>query len=112
MGINRLFWYFIRAMYNKKSLLIMQFVYLNNYFLYLALRFGSSHFKILIMVWLLTTVIIRLMFTSDIQALLLSKREVNIDSFQELIDRPDITPIVEKNSGVYRILEKVLLFLV
>jgi hypothetical protein len=50
----------------------------------------------------MTTFILRLLFTSDIQAVLLAKREIDIDSFEQLIDAKNIIPLIEENSTVYR----------
>ncbi len=54
--------------------------------------------RILILIWLITTFILRLLFTSDIQALLLAKREIDIDSFEQLIEMTNIIPMIEENS--------------
>ncbi len=62
----------------------------------------ANHLRILISIWLITTFILRLFFTSDIQALLLAKREIDIDSFEQLIDMPNIIPMIEENSSVNR----------
>jgi len=56
---------------------------------------------------LITTFILRLLFTSDIQALLLAKREIDIDSFDQLIERDEIIPIIEHKSTTDRIVSKV-----
>ncbi len=61
-----------------------------------------NHLRILISIWLITTFILRLLFTSDIQALLLAKREIDIDSFEQLIDMTHIIPMIEENSSVER----------
>ncbi len=62
----------------------------------------ANHLRILISIWLITTFILRLLFTSDIQALLLAKREIDIDSFEQLIQMTNIIPMIEENSSVDR----------
>ncbi len=49
----------------------------------------------------------RIFFTSDIQAVLLAKREIDIDSFEQLIDAKNIIPLIEENSTVHRTIAKV-----
>jgi hypothetical protein len=49
----------------------------------------------------MTTFILRLLFTSDIQSVLLAKREIDIDSFDQLIDAKNIIPLIEENSTVH-----------
>ncbi len=63
--------------------------------------------SVLIAIWLITTFILRLLFVSDIQALLRSKREINIDSFEDLIENNNIVPMVESNSSANRIVAQV-----
>jgi hypothetical protein len=55
----------------------------------------------------MTTFILRLYFTSDIQAVLLAKRQINIDSFEQLIEAKNVIPLIEENSSVYRTIIKV-----
>ncbi len=43
----------------------------------------------------------RLFFTSDIQAVLLAEREIDIDSFEQLIETKNIKPLIEENSTVH-----------
>jgi hypothetical protein len=50
---------------------------------------------------------LRLFFTSDIQAVLLAKREINIDSFEQLIDAKNIIPLIEENSTAHTTIVKV-----
>jgi hypothetical protein len=50
---------------------------------------------------------LRLFFTSDIQAVLLAKRQINIDSFEQLIDAKNIIPLIEENSTVHRTIVEV-----
>ncbi len=49
----------------------------------------------------------RLFFTSDIQAVLLAKREIHIDSFEQLIDAKNIMPLIVENSTVHTTIVKV-----
>jgi hypothetical protein len=55
----------------------------------------------------MTTFILRLYFTSDIQAVLLAKRQINIDSFEQLIEAKNVIPLIEENSSVHRTIIKV-----
>jgi hypothetical protein len=50
---------------------------------------------------------LRLFFTSDIHAVLLAKREIDIDSFEQLIDTKNIIPLIEENSTVHATIVKV-----
>jgi hypothetical protein len=68
---------------------------------------NQNHLSVLIAIWLITTFILRLLFVSDIQALLRSKREINIDSFEDLIENNNIVPMVESNSSANRIVAQV-----
>ncbi len=68
---------------------------------------NRNHLTILIAFWLITTFFIRLLFTSDIQALLLAKRKIEIDSFEQLIERDNIMILIEANSSAYRIINDV-----
>ncbi len=68
---------------------------------------NQNHLSVLIAIWLITTFILRLLFISDIQALLRSKREINIDSFEELIENDNIVPMIESDSSAYRIVAQV-----
>jgi hypothetical protein len=47
---------------------------------------------------------LRQLFTSDIKALLLAKREIDIDYFEQLIDFNNLIPFVEAKSSVNRII--------
>lgn len=58
--------------------------------------------------WLITTFILRLLFTSDIQALLLAKKEIGIDSIEQLIETDNIKTMVEENSSAFRLIVKVI----
>ncbi len=49
----------------------------------------------------------RLFFTSDIHAVLLAKREINIDSFEQLIEAKNIIPLITDNSSAHTIIVKV-----
>ncbi len=49
----------------------------------------------------------RLLFTSDTQALLLAKRKIEIDSFEQLIERDNIMILIEANSSTHRIISQV-----
>lgn len=73
----------------------------------LAIPLNGKHLKYILASWVLAGVFIRFYFTSDIQALLLSKKEVNIDFFQQLINNKELVPMLVENSSVYRIIEKV-----
>jgi hypothetical protein len=66
-----------------------------------------NHLRLLISIWLITTFILRLFFTSDIQAVLLAKREIDIDSMEQLIDAKNIIPLIEENSTVHAIVVNV-----
>jgi hypothetical protein len=50
---------------------------------------------------------LRSFFTSDIQAVLLAEREIDIDSFEQLIDTKDVIPLIEENSTVHITIVKV-----
>jgi hypothetical protein len=50
---------------------------------------------------------LRLLFTSDIEAVLLTKRQINIDSFEQLIDAKNILPLIQENSIVHTTIVKV-----
>jgi hypothetical protein len=50
---------------------------------------------------------LRLLFTSDIQAVLLAEREIDIDSFEQLIDAKNVIPLIEENSTVHTTIVKV-----
>ncbi len=43
------------------------------------------------------------MFVSDIQASLQARREIIIDSFEELVDHKHIHPIIDKTASVYNL---------
>ncbi len=49
----------------------------------------------------------RLLFTSDIQAVLLAEREIDIDSFEQLIEAKNMIPFIEENSTVHITIVKV-----
>jgi hypothetical protein len=49
----------------------------------------------------------RLLFTSDTQALLLAKRKIEIDSFEQLIERDNIMILIEANSSTHQIISQV-----
>ncbi len=66
-----------------------------------------NHSRLLISIWLITTFVLRLFFTSDIQAVLLAKREIDIDTFEQLIDAKNIIALIEDNSTVHRTIVKV-----
>ncbi len=66
-----------------------------------------NHSRLLISIWLITTFILRLLFTSDIQAVLLAEREIDIDSFEQLIDAKNVIPLIEENSTVHTTIVKV-----
>jgi hypothetical protein len=50
---------------------------------------------------------LRLLFTSDIQAVLLAEREIDIDSFEQLIEAKNMIPFIEENSTVHITIVKV-----
>ncbi len=49
----------------------------------------------------------RLFFTSDIHAVLLAKRQINIDSFEQLIEAKNIIPLIAENSSSHTIIVRV-----
>ncbi len=49
----------------------------------------------------------RLFFTSDIQAVLIAKRQINIDSFEQLIDAKNIIPLIPENSTAHTTIVRV-----
>jgi hypothetical protein len=55
----------------------------------------------------MTTFILRLLFTSDIHAVLLAERQIDIDSFEQLIDNMNVIPLIEENSTAYSTIVKV-----
>jgi hypothetical protein len=66
-----------------------------------------NHSRLLISFWIITTFFLRLFFTSDIHAVLLAKREINIDSFEQLIDTKNIIPLIAENSTIHITIVKV-----
>jgi uncharacterized membrane protein len=66
-----------------------------------------NHSRLLISFWIIITFFLRLFFTSDIQAVLLAKRQINIDSFEQLIDAKNIIPFIAENSTIHITIVKV-----
>jgi hypothetical protein len=57
--------------------------------------------------WIFFSILIYNLFVSQIQATLIVKNEVRIETFQQLIDNKDIKIFVDKNSYPHRIIERV-----
>jgi hypothetical protein len=72
-----------------------------------SLHLNINHWRLSISIWLIKTFFLRLFFTSDIQAVLLAKREINIDSFEQLIEAKNIIPLIADNSSAHTIIVKV-----
>ena len=66
-----------------------------------------NHLRSLISIWLITTFILRLLLTSDIRAVLLAKREIDIDSFEQLINNKNVIPLIVEDSTIHRSILKV-----
>jgi len=47
-------------------------------------------------------------FVCDIQALLVSQKEIKIETFDQLIEREDIKIQIVRDSSAYRLVEKVI----
>ncbi len=71
---------------------------------FVALIVKPIHNKILITIWALSTFIISNYIVNDIQALLVSIREKRIETFQELVERTDITALAVRNTYSYGII--------
>ncbi len=65
---------------------------------FVALIVKPIHNKILITIWALSTFIISNYIVNDIQALLVSIREKRIETFQELVEKTDITAFAVQKS--------------
>ncbi len=57
--------------------------------------------------WIFFSILIYNLFVSQIQATLIVKNEVRIETFQQLIDKKDKKIFVDKNSYPHRIIERV-----
>ncbi len=68
---------------------------------------NANHSRLLTSIWIITTFFLRLFFTSDIQAVLLAKRQINIDSFEQLINAKNIIPLISENSTAHTTIVKV-----
>jgi hypothetical protein len=60
------------------------------------------HNKYLIIIWALSTLILSNYYVNDIQALLVSTKEKRIETFQELVEREDITVLAVQRTYSYR----------
>ncbi len=60
------------------------------------------HNKYLIIIWALSTLILSNYYVNDIQALLVSTKEKRIETFQELVEREDITVLAFQRTYSYR----------
>ncbi|CAG2165045.1 unnamed protein product [Oppiella nova] len=66
----------------------------------------QMHINISIGFWLITTFVLRLMFTSDIEASISAKRTLYLDSIEQLVERPDIIPLIKAQSNAYYLIAK------
>ncbi|CAG2165044.1 unnamed protein product [Oppiella nova] len=66
----------------------------------------QMHINISIGFWLVTTFVLRLMFTSDIEASISAKRTLYLDSIEQLVERPDIIPLIKAQSNAYYMIAK------
>jgi hypothetical protein len=72
-----------------------------------GLPFRTYHDKYLIIFWVMVTFLIRNFYVSDIQAMFVSRKEMRIETFDQLIEKEDIKILIDFGSYAYRILEKV-----
>jgi hypothetical protein len=59
------------------------------------------HNKYLIIIWALSTLILSNYYVNDIQALLVSAKEKRIETFQQLVEREDITALAVQRTYSY-----------
>jgi hypothetical protein len=66
-----------------------------------------NHNKYLLIIWIFITFLMRNFYTSNIQAMNVSKKELRIETFEQLIQNKNIKILVDNDSYAYRILAKV-----
>ncbi len=72
-----------------------------------GIHMKKYHNKYLMTLWIFFSILIYNLFVSQIQATLIVKNEVRIETFQQLINNKDIKIFVDKNSYPHRIIERV-----
>ncbi len=62
----------------------------------------------MIIIWSFFSILIENHFLSQFQATLIVKKELRIETFQQLIEKKDIRILMNKNSYAYKIIKRVI----